>query len=90
MHHILTAWYTSRYNTGMSNATTKEKTMTTLREFGTAKEAREYRHEHGTGGWIFAPDGGGRAVLFPPDMSPSDIMGHPMTRNRTGEIIGQG
>ena len=68
--------------------TTEGGKMRLIREFTTTQEARDYRHEHGTGGWIFAPDGNGNAVLFPPDMSPSDIMGHPMTRNRTGDIIG--
>jgi len=64
--------------------------METLLTFLTAQEAREYRHEHGTGGWIFAPEDGSPSVLFPPDMTPTGILRHPMSRGRSGELIGCG
>jgi hypothetical protein len=57
--------------------------------FTTAQDAREYRHEHGTGGWIFAPDSSASpVVLFPPDMYPTAILHHPFTRGLSGELIG--
>ena len=62
--------------------------MRTLYEFDTLEEAREYRHEHGTGGWIFEPEHGGCCVLFPPDMYPMNIMIHPITYHRSGKLIG--
>jgi hypothetical protein len=62
--------------------------MQTLRLFETVQEARDYRHEHGTGGWIFAPEDGGETVLFPPDFFPVKIFHHPITRGRSGELIG--
>lgn len=62
--------------------------MKTLHTFPSLHAAREYRHTHGTGGWIFAPDDGGESVLFPPDMPPSAIFRHPITRGRDGRLIG--
>lgn len=71
-----------------------------LIEFPTAQAARDYRHEYGTGGWIFAPDGlddeaerhrmpdRHKAILFPPEMSPADIFRHPITHGRSGDLIG--
>lgn len=66
--------------------------MSTIRTFQTEQEARDYRHIHGTGGWIFSPENeqGGESVLFPPEMSPSDIFNHPITKGRTGNLIGNG
>jgi hypothetical protein len=64
--------------------------METLRTFPTAKEAREYRYEHGTGGWIFDDNSGSGAILFPPNMPPLHIFHHPMTRGRSGRLIGAG
>jgi len=64
--------------------------METLHTFPTALEARKYRHEHGTGGWIFDDDSGAGAVLFPPSMPPAHIFRHPMTRGRSGRLIGAG
>jgi hypothetical protein len=64
--------------------------MEILRTFTSAKEAREYRHEHGTGGWIFDDDNGSGAILFPPSMPPSHIFHHPITRGRSGQLIGAG
>lgn len=57
-------------------------------EFTDSETARTYRHDNGTGGWIFAPNSGGMAVLFPPHMTPSEIFHHPMTRGRSGRLIG--
>ena len=59
-----------------------------LRYFAGSDDARTYRHENGTGGWIFAPDNGGPAVLFPPHMPPSDIFRRPATRGQSGNLIG--
>lgn len=64
--------------------------------FRDAAEARTYRYEAGCGGWIFAPDDDGKtgtvswkgAVIFPPHLTPSDIFNHPMTRGRSGSLIG--
>lgn len=61
----------------------------TYHEFDTLTEARAYRQEHGTGGWIFVEqDHIGPAILFPPDMAPIDIFNHAMTRGMTGRLIG--
>ena len=62
--------------------------MRTILEFPSASAARAYRHENGTGGWIFWDDATGAAILFPPDMTPSAICNHPMTRGKTGRLIG--
>ena len=59
----------------------------TIIEFSNAQDARDYRHTHGTGGWIFVPENG-LVVLFPPCMPPAHIFKHPITRGRTGELIG--
>jgi len=63
-------------------------TVLTYREFATAQDARSYRHEHGTGGWIFVSDATGRAIIFPPCMPPSAIFLHPMTNGQNGSLIG--
>ncbi len=62
--------------------------MLTYREFTTSDEARAYRHQHGTGGWIFVADDASGAVLFPPHMPPISIFHHPMTRGKSGALIG--
>lgn len=69
--------------------TAKEPTQI-LRLFNSGEDARTYRHVHGTGGWIFVPENeqGGMAVLFPPDVSPTGAMTHPITRGRSGTLIG--
>ena len=65
-----------------------------FRQFASEQDAREYRHEHGTGGWIFASEASGVVVLFPPHMPPSCIMAHPLTRGfvtgrrLSGKLIG--
>jgi hypothetical protein len=65
--------------------------MQTFRTFTTAQEARDYRHEYGTGGWILVPENGsGPVVLFPPDMAPTAILRHPLSRGVTGDLIGCG
>ena len=64
--------------------------MRTFRQFATRQEARDYRHEHGTGGWIFAAEHDAVVILFPPDMTPSDIFYHPLAKGMTGDLIGHG
>lgn len=57
--------------------------------FRTEQDARRYRHEHGTGGWIFSPqDKDEDVLLFPPCYAPIQIFHHPMTAGRTGMLIG--
>jgi len=63
--------------------------------FPNEQTAREYRHEHGTGGWIFVPENDKPAfypyhdvILFPSEFSPSAIFNHPFTKGRTGKLIG--
>ena len=60
----------------------------TLIEFPTAQEARNYRYEYGTGGWIFAPEDGSPSILFPPEVPPIGIFHHPITKGRSGDLIG--
>lgn len=62
--------------------------MRVFLEFECELEARQYRHENGTGGWIFVPEDYGKVVLFPPDLPPSSIFEHPMSRGRSGHLIG--
>ncbi len=69
--------------------------MQTIRLFDTAQAARDYRHQHGTGGWIFQPEAAPgspcaetQSILFPPELTPSAIFHHPLTRGRTGRLIG--
>jgi hypothetical protein len=71
--------------------------MLTYRTFPTANDARAYRHEYGTGGWIFeptAPNGEDPdfyplhgCILFPPEFTPSMIFKHPFTRGRSGNLL---
>lgn len=63
-------------------------TVTLYRFFLTSKEAREYRYQHGTGGWIFAPDNGEESILFPPEYPPSYIFQNVLTKGRSGQLIG--
>lgn len=78
---------------GTTPAPSPDKTLERIvpvrafREFNSAQDARDYRHEHGTGGWIFAP-ANGPVILFPPDMSPQDIFCHRITAGLSGDLIG--
>lgn len=62
--------------------------MQAFRTFASAQAARDYRHKYGTGGWIFEDESSGESVLFPPEMTPSAIMIHPMTKGKIGNLIG--
>jgi hypothetical protein len=62
--------------------------ISTIHEFRTSQDARDYRYDNGTGGWIFADDAGAPVYLFPPHMPPSAIFVHPLTRGRSGKLIG--
>lgn len=53
--------------------------------FPNVQAARDYRHENGTGGWIFASED--MIILFPPDYYPMKIFNHPFTKGRTGELL---
>lgn len=64
--------------------------MQTFRTFPNGQAARDYRHTHGTGGWIFVDDITGGATLFPPEMPPSAIFHHAITRGKSGNLIGHG
>ena len=61
--------------------------MQTYRQFTTVGEARMYRHENGTGGWIFVSAADNSATLFPPEMPPTAIFHHPLTRGLSGELL---
>jgi len=63
--------------------------MQTFRTFYTVPQARDYRHDNGTGGWIFEPDHPGESILFPPDMMPAHIFSHPFVRGQSGKLIGK-
>ncbi len=62
--------------------------METFRTFPNATDAREYRHKHGTGGWIFEPETGHESILFPPTMTPTAIFNHCFTKGRNGQLLG--
>lgn len=66
--------------------TLPQKNPQVLLLFSNAQDAREYRHVHGTGGWIFTNEE--MTVLFPPDVTPSGIFNHPVTRKQGGQLIG--
>lgn len=57
-----------------------------LRMFPNANLARQYRYTAATAGWIFTNDE--MTVLFPPDVTPSAIFNHPVTKGRKGQLIG--
>lgn len=61
--------------------------MKTYRTFDTAEEAKTYRREHGTGGFILVCEKTDAAILFPPDMTPTPIMLHPLARGITGTLL---
>lgn len=63
--------------------------------FNSLQDARDYRHQNGTGGWIFVPENDNPSfypyheiILFPSEFSPSAIFNHPFTKGRTGQLIG--
>ena len=60
----------------------------TIHTFPCAQDARDFRYQSGRGGWIFVDDADGRAILFPPHLYPAAIFHHPMTRGRSGALIG--
>jgi len=72
--------------------------MESFKTFPAAQDARDYRHEHGTGGWIFEPDPPAdgvllpapmrASILFPPTYTPSAILFHPFTSGRSGRLLG--
>lgn len=64
--------------------------MRALLEFDCEVDARQYRHEKNTGGWIFVPEDRGKVILFPPEMPPAHIFNHPISRGRSGLLIGSG
>lgn len=87
----LTLYVVVTYIDDIDSASTLERgecEMTTFREFPNVLVARAYRHEHGTGGWIFVAADNGRATLFPPEMPPSAIFRHRLVAGFTGELIG--
>jgi hypothetical protein len=70
--------------------------MMTLRLFSTVDAAMAYRFEHGTGGWIFAPEDPpatphhcdmAQVVLFSPEFTPTAIFRHALTRGKSGRLI---
>jgi hypothetical protein len=64
--------------------------MQTFQTFPTLQAARDHRHATGCGGWIFEDEATGEAVIFPPDMTPTAILRHGMTRGKSGNLIGNG
>ena len=64
--------------------------MKAFYEFKTAQAARDYRHEHGTGGWILVCEKTGTATIFPPCMTPTAILHHALAKGVTGNLIGHG
>ena len=61
--------------------------MKTFRTFKTTQEARDYRHQNGTGGWIFSPIDNSDSILFPPEFTPTAIVNHPTTCGKTGFLF---
>ncbi|MGL4412847.1 hypothetical protein [Roseinatronobacter monicus] len=56
--------------------------------FDTAEDAIEHRRTNGTGGWIFEISDNGEAVLFPWQMTPSEIFRSVFVVGRVGRLIG--
>lgn len=59
----------------------------TFRVFPSRQTARDYRYRSGCGGWIFAAEGDGFAMIFPPSMTPTAIFHHPMVKGMCGELL---
>ena len=72
--------------------------MLTFHSFDTVQQAQDYRHINGTGGWIFAADNAPAnrhytvpaIILFPPEMTPSQIVNHPFTAGMSGKLLANG
>ena len=58
-------------------------------QFDTEAEAVAYRAAQGCGGWIFVCHDKGQATIFPPHMTPTAILRHPLTSSQGGRLIGQ-
>jgi hypothetical protein len=69
--------------------------MLTFHSFDTVQDARDYRHNNGTGGWIFVADNAPAnrhytvpaIILFPPEMMPTAILHHPLTKGLSGNLL---
>ena len=59
-----------------------------FRTFKTKQDARDYRYNNSTGGWIFVPEDGTECILFPPEMAPIDIFHHWITKGKVGDLLG--
>ena len=59
-----------------------------IHHFDNDSEAFQYREDHGTGGWIFVCYDKGEATIFPPNMTPTDILKTGMTSQSGGRFIG--
>lgn len=59
-----------------------------IHHFDNEAEAFQYREDHGTGGWIFVCNDKGEATIFPPNMTPTDILKTGMTSQSGGRFIG--
>ncbi|OWJ75033.1 hypothetical protein [Haematobacter genomosp. 1] len=60
----------------------------TYRHFENTDDAIAFRKEHGTGGWIFSITDTGEAILFPWQMTPSQVLDSPYVRPFNGRLIG--
>jgi hypothetical protein len=62
--------------------------MRTWHFFDSADDAELYRSMTGSGGWIYASNDKGDAILFSPDMTPTDIFNCPLISSQGGRLIG--
>lgn len=60
----------------------------TWRMFDSTDDAIAFRRERGTGGWIFSYQDSGEAVLFPWQMTPTEVLQSVFVHNRHGYLIG--
>lgn len=68
--------------------TSPVSTRESIHFFDTSEEAIAYRDDHGTGGWIFACSDKNSGTIFPPRMTPSDILATGRTSSMGGRFIG--
>ncbi len=61
-------------------------THSIFHRFTSLAEAKEYRKQTGCGGWIFGCEGGGESIIFPPKMTPSEILVHDMIKGKSGTL----